>query len=51
MNKNAYFAYSIIWLSTAMAVSVGIYFTHSVHCLWFMLIPTLIRFREHGGEK
>ena len=38
-----YFAYAMAWLSTAIAVSVGIYFTHSALCLWALLIPAFIK--------
>lgn len=50
--KYLYIAYGMMWLSVAIAVSVGIYYTHSIHCLWFMLIPTLVRFHaEPDGES
>jgi hypothetical protein len=35
-------AYAMVWLSTSIAVSVAIYFTHSAMPLWAMLIPTII---------
>ena len=38
--------YIVVWVSTALAVSVGVYFTHSIHCLWFMLIPTLVSIKS-----
>ena len=47
--KYLYIAYGMMWLSMAIAVSVGIYYTHSIHCLWFMLIPTLMG--VHGKES
>ena len=27
------------WISTAIAVSIGIYFTHNPKCLWALFIP------------
>lgn len=38
-----YFAYAMAWVSSAIAVSCGIYFTHSAWCLWALLIPALIK--------
>lgn len=32
------------WISTAAAVSVGIYYTNSAWCLWAMLIPSMLSF-------
>ena len=37
-----WFAYAMIWLSTSVAVSFGVYFTHSAWCLWALLIPACI---------
>lgn len=34
------------WLATAFAVAVGIYYTHSIHCLWFMIIPLCLRIKS-----
>lgn len=47
MNKWVWIGYGMMWLSVALAVSVGIYFTHSIHCLWFLLIPSCMSFREN----
>ena len=38
-----WFAYSMAWLSTAIAVSFGVYFTHSPWCLWALLIPAFLK--------
>jgi hypothetical protein len=46
MKIGAYIIYAVVWISTAVAVSVGLYFTHSIHCLWFMLIPTLVSIKS-----
>lgn len=32
-----------IWLSSALAISVGLYCTHDIRCLFFLLIPALMR--------
>lgn len=38
-----YFAYAMAWFSTAIAVSVGMYYTKSAWCLWALLIPALLK--------
>ena len=45
-----WFAYAMVWISTSVAVSVGIYLTHSAWCLWALLIPALvgIKYNEKG---
>ena len=50
MNK-MWIAVAAVWISVALAVSVGIYFTHSMHCLWFMLIPTCISFKSSDNKE
>lgn len=42
MKTSVWFAYAMIWLSVSIAVSVGIYFTRNIHCLWFLLVPSFI---------
>jgi len=42
LNKWAYIAYAMAWLSTGLAVSIAIYITKSATPLWAMLIPTFI---------
>lgn len=34
-----------IWFSTAIAVSIGLYYTQDIKCLWFMLIPALMNIK------
>ena len=51
MKKGWEIAYSSMWFATALAVIAGLYFTHSIHCLWFMLIPTIMRFRSTSDDK
>jgi len=52
MNEDfaAALAIAAIWTACAMAIIAGLYFTRSIHCLWFMLIPALINVRT-GGKK
>ncbi len=51
MKKGWEIAYGSMWFETALAVIAGLYFTHSIHCLWFMLIPTIMRFRSISDDK
>ena len=50
MNKWIWISYGIMWLSVSIAISVALYFTHSIHCLWFFIIPLLIRVKT-GDEN
>ena len=38
-----------VWGSTALAISIAIYYTHDMRCLWFLLIPAMMSF--HKDEK
>lgn len=44
-----------VWLSTALAVGAGLYFTHDMRCLWFMVIPLFMNIRAehttHNNEE
>lgn len=47
-----------IWGSAAIAISVAIYYTHDIRCLWFLLIPMCMSVRgsnkaesEDGGKS
>ena len=42
INKSFVMVMGILWFSMALVVCVGIYFTRSGSCLFFMLIPTLV---------
>lgn len=35
-----------IWGSAAIAIGIALYYTHDMRCLWFLLIPTVMRIRE-----
>ena len=36
-----------VWLSSALAISAGLYFTHDIKCLWFLLIPACVKVSMH----
>lgn len=50
-NKYVWLTVAAIWFSTALAVSVGIYFTHVWQCLFFMLIPGFINVKIRSDDK
>ena len=41
---------AIIWISACAAISIALYFTHSVACLWFLLVPALMSIRTTDDE-
>ena len=51
MKTGWHIAFSSMWFATALAVGVGLYYTHSIHCLWFMLIPSFVSFSSTSGSK
>lgn len=40
-----FIAYAVIWIATALAVSVAIWVTKSASPLWAMFIPLFINFK------
>lgn len=40
-----------VWISTTLLIGVVIYCTQDMRCLWFLLIPALMRFRGENTEK
>lgn len=48
--KGFWFAYAMMWLSVAIAVSVGIYFTKNMKCLWFMIIPLFVSMKHNSSD-
>lgn len=46
-----YFSYGLAWLSTAIAVSVGIYITGSAWCLWAFLLPASISISSKSSDN
>jgi len=43
--------YSMAWIATALATSIGIYYTKDANCLWAMLIPGMISMKSNSGKK
>lgn len=41
-NKWVWIAYASAWISTAIGVSFGVYFTKSAWCLWAFVLPGCI---------
>ena len=44
-------AYGMAWIATALATSVGIYYTKDANCLWAMLIPGMISLNSKGDKN
>ena len=40
-----------VWGSVAVAISVGLYFTRDIRCLFFFIIPLLKNMSIQRGEK
>lgn len=40
--KWIYIIICVIWICFAVAISVGIYYTKDMRCLWFFLMPILM---------
>lgn len=51
MNKLFWIGYGLMWLSVGISISIGIYYTHDIKCLWFFIIPALIRFKTGEDEN
>ena len=51
MDKDIWKTALAVWGSTALAVSVGIYFTNDMRCLWFMIIPMLMRIKSDDSKE
>lgn len=41
-----WFAYGMMWFSTAIAACVGMYFTHSAWCLWVFIFPACVKMTQ-----
>ena len=52
MTKLVLIVYGLMWVSVSIPVSIGIYLTHNINCLWFLIIPALIRVKtkDEGDE-
>ena len=44
-------AIAAIWVPCAVAVSVGLYFTRDIRCLWFLLIPARISVKTGSSDN
>lgn len=40
--RSFFIAYALVWLSVALAVVAGLYFTKDIRCLWFLVLPLFI---------
>jgi len=40
-----------IWLSSAIAIGIGIYYTHDIRCLWFLLVPACMSYRSNDKKE
>ena len=49
MKRNALTVWAV-WLSSALAISAGLYFTHDIKCLWFLLIPACVKVSMQKDE-
>lgn len=45
-----YFTVILVWLSVALAVSAGLYFTRDIKCLWFMILPLFFGMRMKDSD-
>lgn len=39
-----------IWGSVAVAIGIGLYYTHDIRCLWFLLIPAFMSYRSSNDK-
>lgn len=42
---------AMIWVSVASAIIAGLYYTHDIKCLWFLIIPLFIRVKVNTEEE
>lgn len=40
-----------VWGSCAIAISVALYYTQDMRCLWFLIIPMLMNFSTAKKKK
>ena len=48
--KGIYFAYAMMWVAVSVAVSIGLYFTRNIHCLWFLIIPLFVSVKHEPKD-
>lgn len=51
MKHDVWFAIAMMWLSVALAVSIGIVITGRFVCLWFLLVPATMSFKSSDGKE
>lgn len=51
MNKYFVLTVAAVWFSSALAISVSLYFTRDMRSLWFLIVPLLTRVAIEKGEK
>lgn len=49
--KSIWFAYAMMWVAVSVAVSIGLYFTRNIHCLWFLLIPSFVSVKHDSKDE
>ena len=40
-----------VWGSVALAISVSVYYTQDMRCLWFLLIPAFMSFKTKDDKE
>lgn len=45
--KSIWFAYAMMWVAVSVAVSIGLYYTRNIHCLWFLIIPLFVSVKHN----
>ena len=43
--------YMVVWVCFCIAVSVGLYITKDINCLWFLIIPSLLSINIKSDKK
>ncbi len=46
-----WFAYAMVWLATAAATGVGLYYTKDPNCLWAMVFPCFVQLSANRDKK
>lgn len=44
-------AYAIAWISTAIGVVTGVYYTKSAWCLWAFLLPACMQIKFNNSDS
>ena len=50
MNKIILIIYGFIWFIVGLVIIYGLSVTHDIKCLWFFIIPALIRIKTGENE-